>query len=178
MAELTTLARPYAKAAFEFAQAASNVQSWYEALEVSAAVVSQAQVKQALAASGLSAQQKASVFVQVCGDQLDEKQQNFIRTLESNKRLALLPYIKELFARMKAQQEKTIDVEVTAAYELPVDLINKLAQALSAKLDRKVSVQGSVDKSLLGGVVIHTGDTVIDGSVRGRLAKLAEALKS
>jgi len=178
MAELTTLARPYAKAAFEFAQAASNVQSWYEALEVSAAVVSQAQVKQALAASGLSAQQKASVFVQVCGDQLDEKQQNFIRTLASNKRLALLPYIKELFARMKAQQEKTIDVEVTAAYELPVDLINKLAQALSAKLDRKVSVQGSVDKSLLGGVVIHTGDTVIDGSVRGRLAKLAEALKS
>lgn len=178
MAELTTLARPYAKAAFEFAQAASNVQSWYEALEVSAAVASQAQVKQALAASGLSAQQKASVFVQVCGDQLDEKQQNFIRTLASNKRLALLPYIKELFARMKAQQEKTIDVEVTAAYELPVDLINKLAQALSAKLDRKVSVQGSVDKSLLGGVVIHTGDTVIDGSVRGRLAKLAEALKS
>ena len=178
MAELTTLARPYAKAAFEFAQAASNVQSWYEALEVSAAVAGQAQVKQALAASGLSAQQKASVFVQVCGDQLDEKQQNFIRTLASNKRLALLPYIKELFARMKAQQEKTIDVEVTAAYELPVDLINKLAQALSAKLDRKVSVQGSVDKSLLGGVVIHTGDTVIDGSVRGRLAKLAEALKS
>ena len=178
MAELTTLARPYAKAAFEFAQTASNVQSWYEALEVSAAVADQAQVKQALAASGLSAQQKASVFVQVCGDQLDEKQQNFIRTLASNKRLALLPYIKELFARMKAQQEKTIDVEVTAAYELPVDLINKLAQALSAKLDRKVSVQGSVDKSLLGGVVIHTGDMVIDGSVRGRLAKLAEAMKS
>jgi len=178
MAELTTLARPYAKAAFEFAQAANQLQSWYEALEVSAAVAAQEQVKKALAASALSAQQKASVFVQVCGDQLDEKQQNFIRTLASNKRLALLPYIKELFARMKAQQEKTIDVEVTAAYELPVDLINKLAQALSAKLDRNVSVHSSVNKSLLGGVVIHTGDTVIDGSVRGRLAKLAEALKS
>lgn len=178
MAELTTLARPYAKAAFEFAQAGKQLQSWYEALEVSAAVAAQEQVQKALAASGLSAQQKASVFVQVCGDQLDEKQQNFIRTLASNKRLALLPYIKELFARMKAQQEKTIDVEVKAAYELPVDLINKLAQALSAKLDRTVNVQGSVDKSLLGGVVIHTGDTVIDGSVRGRLAKLAEALKS
>jgi F-type H+-transporting ATPase subunit delta len=178
MAELTTLARPYAKAAFEFAQAANQLQSWYEALEVSAAVAAQEQVKKALAASSLSAQQKASIFVQVCGDQLDEKQQNFIRTLASNKRLALLPYIKELFARMKAQQEKTIDVEVTAAYELPVDLINKLAQALSAKLDRNVSVHSSVDRSLLGGAVVHTGDTVIDGSVRGRLAKLAEALKS
>ena len=154
------------------------MQSWFEALEVSAAVAEQDQVKKALNVSGLSAAQKASIFVQVCGETMDEKQQNFIRTLASNKRLALLPFVKELFARMKAQQEKTIDVEVTAAYELPVDLINKLAQALSAKLDRKVSVQGSVDKSLLGGVVIHTGDMVIDGSVRGRLAKLAEAMKS
>ena len=114
----------------------------------------------------------------VCGEKMDENQKNFIHTLASNKRLALLPFVKDLFAKMKAQQEKTIDVEVTAAFELPVDLINKLAQALSAKLDRKVSVQGSVDKSLLGGVVIHTGDMVIDGSVRGRLAKLAEAMKS
>ena len=178
MAELITLARPYAKAAFEFALAANKLQSWLEALEVSAAVAEQDQVKKALGVSGLSAAQKASIFVQVCGEKMDENQQNFIRTLASNKRLALLPFVKELFARMKAQQEKTIDVEVTAAYELPVDLINKLAQALSAKLDRKVSVQGSVDKSLLGGVVIHTGDMVIDGSVRGRLAKLAEAMKS
>lgn len=178
MAELSTLARPYAKAAFEFALAANKLQPWFEALEVSAAVAEQDQVKKALAVSGLSAAQKASIFVQVCGETMDENQQNFIRTLASNKRLALLPFVKELFARMKAQQEKTIDVEVTAAYELPVDLINKLAQALSAKLDRKVSIQGSVDKSLLGGVVIHTGDIVIDGSVRGRLAKLAEAMKS
>lgn len=178
MAELTTLARPYAKAAFEFAQGAKQLQSWNEALEVSAAVAAQEQVQKALSASALSAAQKASVFVQICGDTLDEAQQNFIHTLASNKRLALLPYIKDLFARMKAQQEKTIDVDVSAAYELPADLIQKLAQALSAKLDRTVNVQGSVDKSLLGGVVIHTGDTVIDGSVRGRLAKLAEALKS
>jgi len=178
MAELTTLARPYAKAAFEYALAANSLQPWFEMLEVSAAVVEQDQVQKALAASGLTAEQKASIFVQVCGDQLDEKQQNFIRTLARNKRLALLPFIKEHFAKMKAQQEKTIDVEVTAAFELSVDLINKLAQTLSAKLNRKVNVQGSVDKSLLGGVVIHTGDMVIDGSVRGRLAKLAEAMKS
>lgn len=178
MAELTTLARPYAKAAFEYAKAANKLQSWFEALEVSAAVAEQDQVKKALAASGLTAEQKASVFVQVCGEQLDANFKNFIQTLASNKRLALLPFIKELFANLKAQQEKTIDVEVTAAYELPVDLINKLAQSLSAKLDRQVNVNSSVDKSLLGGAIIHTGDVVIDGSVRGRLAKLAEALKS
>jgi F-type H+-transporting ATPase subunit delta len=178
MAEPTTLARPYAKAAFEYALTANKLQSWFEALEVSAAVAEQDQVKKALGTSGLSAEQKASVFVQVIGESLDEKVKNFIHTLARNKRLALLPYIRDLFAKMKAQQEKTIDVEVTAAYELPVDLINKLAQSLSAKLNRSVSVNSSVDASLLGGVVIHTGDMVIDGSVRGRLAKLAEALKS
>jgi len=178
MAELTTLARPYAKAAFEYAKAAGKLQQWFEALEVSAAVAEQDQVKKALAASGLTAAQKASVFVQVCGEQLDANIKNFVHTLASNKRLALLPYIKEQFANLKAQQEKTIDVEVTAAYELSVDLINKLAQSLSAKLDRNINVSSSVDKSLLGGAIIHTGDMVIDGSVRGRLAKLAEALKS
>lgn len=178
MAELTTLARPYAKAAFEYAKAANKLQQWLEALEISAAVADQDQIKKALGAAGLSAEQKASVFVQVCGEKMDENIKNFIRTLASNKRLALLPYIKDLFANLKAQQEKTIDVEVTAAYELPVDLINKLAQSLSAKLDRNINVQSSVDKSLLGGAIIHTGDMVIDGSVRGRLAKLAEALKS
>ena len=178
MAEPTTLARPYAKAAFEYALTVNKLQSWFEALEVSAAVADQDQVKKALATSGLSAEQKASVFVQVIGDSLDEKVKNFIQTLARNKRLALLPYIRDLFAKMKAQQEKTIEVEITAAYELPVDLINKLAQSLSAKLNRKIDVNSSVDKSLLGGVVIHTGDMVIDGSVRGRLAKLAEALKS
>ena len=178
MAELTTLARPYAKAAFEYALAANKLQPWFEALEVTAAVAVQEQVIKALSSSALSAEQKASVFVQVCGEQMDEKIKNFIHTLASNKRLALLPYIKELFAKMKAQQEKSIEVEVTAAYELSVDLINKLAQALSAKLNRSVNVQSSVDASLIGGVVIHTGDMVIDGSIRGRLAKLAEAMKS
>ena len=178
MAELTTLARPYAKAAFEYALAANKLQPWFEALEVSAAVADQEQVKKALGSSSLTAEQKASAFVQVCGDNLDGKIKNFIHTLAANKRLALLPYIRDLFARMKEQQEKTIEVEVTAAYELPVDLINKLAQSLSAKLNRSVTLQSSVDKSLLGGVIIHTGDMVIDGSVRGRLAKLAEALKS
>ena len=178
MAELTTLARPYAKAAFEYAKAANKLQQWQEALEVSAAVAEQDQVKKALGASGLTVEQKASVFVQVCGEKLDANIKNFIHTLASNKRLALLPYIKEHFANLKALQEKTIDVEVTAAYELSVDLINKLAQSLSAKLDRQVNVNSSVDKSLLGGAIIHTGDMVIDGSVRGRLAKLAEALKS
>ena len=178
MAELNTLARPYAKAAFEVALADNKLQFWLSALEVSAAVAEQDRVKKVLSSSDLSTTKKATVFIQVCSEQMDEKVKNFIRTLASNKRLALLPYIKEQFGTMKAQQEKSIEVEVTAAYELSADLINKLTQALSVKLNRSVSVLSSVDQSLLGGAIIHTGDIVIDGSIRGRLAKLAEAMKS
>ena len=84
MAELTTLARPYAKAAFEYALSANTLQSWYEALEVTAAVADQDQVKKALGTSGLSAEQKASVFVQVCGEKMDEKVKNFIHLFTTN----------------------------------------------------------------------------------------------
>lgn len=178
MAEPITLARPYAKAAFEYAMTANKLQSWFEALGVLAAVAGHDQIKKGFGASGLTVEQKASMFVDVCGEKLDENVKNFIRMLATNKRLALLPYISELFAKMKAQQEKTIEVEVATAYELSADLINKLAQALSTKLNRVVTVQSSIDESLLGGAVIHTGDMVIDGSIRGRLAKLAEAMKS
>lgn len=83
MAELTTLARPYAKAAFEYALAANNLQPWLEALEITAAVVEQDRVKQALSSSSLSTEQKASIFVQVCGETMDEKVKNFIHTLAS-----------------------------------------------------------------------------------------------
>jgi F-type H+-transporting ATPase subunit delta len=79
---------------------------------------------------------------------------------------------------MKANREKAVDVDVVAAQEMDADQQQKLSDALSAKLERKVNMQVSLDKSLLGGAVIRAGDTVIDGSIRGRLTKLAESLNS
>ena len=178
MAELTTLARPYAKAAFEHALAADNLQAWSDMLSLVAAVAQQDGISRVLGSPALTSQQKGDSFAAVCGDQLDEKAQNFVRVLASNQRLALLPDIRELFELMKANQEKSIDVEVATAFPLSGDLENKLAEALSAKLDRTVKVQSKVDNTLLGGALIRAGDTLIDGSVRGRLAKLAEAMNS
>jgi F-type H+-transporting ATPase subunit delta len=92
--------------------------------------------------------------------------------------LQLLPQISHQFEIMKANREKAVDVELVAAHEMDAEQQQKLSDALSAKLERKVNMQVSLDKSLLGGAVIRAGDTVIDGSIRGRLTKLAESLNS
>jgi F-type H+-transporting ATPase subunit delta len=178
MAELATLARPYAKAAFEYALAANSLDQWSGMLALAAQVAQQDAVRKLLGSPAITAEVKGQSFVDLCGDALDVNGQNFVRNLAANKRLGLLPQIGQLFEAFKAQQEKTVEVEIISAFDLSGDLQDKVAKALSAKLDRKVNVQSSIDKSLLGGVVIRAGDTVIDGSVRGRLAKLAEAMNS
>ena len=178
MAELTTLARPYAKAAFEYAKNANALAVWAEQLSVAAAVSKSETVAKMLASPKLTAAQKGESFVTVCGDALNAQGQNFIRNLAANKRLGLLSAISELFEDFKAQLEQSVEVDVTSAFELSEQTLNKLATALKTKLGREVSVIGSVDQSILGGVVIRAGDTVIDDSVKGRLAKLAEAMNA
>jgi len=178
MAELSTLARPYAKAAFEYANAGGTLAQWSSMFATLAAVATQEQVSQQLAAPALTAEQQAKLLLDLCGDALDVAAANFVRTLAANKRLRLLPTIRELFEQLKAQQEKTVEVEITSAFELDAAMQEKLATALKSKLSRDVKVHASVDQSLIGGVLIRAGDTVIDSSVRGRLAKLAEAMNS
>ncbi len=178
MAELTTLARPYAKAAFEQARIATDLAGWSEALVLVAAVSQEENIQKVQTAPSLTAEQKSAMFLEVCGDKLNEKQQNFIKILSENKRLSLLPQVFELFELFKANQEKSVDVDVQTAFEISAELQDKLAQTLRKKLDREVTLQTSVDKNLLGGALIRAGDTVIDGSVRGRLAKLAEAMNA
>ena len=126
----------------------------------------------------LTSDQQAQSLSDVCGDDLDAQGRNFVAILAENKRLALLPEIHSLFAQYKANQEKSVDVEVVSAFDLADDMRDKLADVLGKKLERDVEVSTTTDSSLLGGVLIRAGDLVIDGSVRGRLNKLAEAMNS
>ena len=178
MAELTTLARPYAKAAFEYAQAHQQLAAWSAMLGLAAAVSQDDTMQRVLKAPRLTSAQKAASFVEVCGDKFDAQAQNFIHVISENGRLVLLPEIAEQFELYKAEQEKSVDVEVTSAFALSAEQQDKLAKVLSARLSREVRLHAAEDSSLIGGVVIRAGDLVIDGSVRGKLAKLAEALKS
>jgi len=178
MAELTTLARPYAKAAFEHAQAHQQLANWSAMLGLAAAVSLDDTMQRVLKAPRLTSTEKATAFIEVCGDKFDAQAQNFIHVVAENDRLALLPDIFAQFELYKAEQEKSVDVEVTSAFALSTEQQDKLAKVLSARLNREVRLQASEDASLIGGVVIRAGDLVIDGSIRGKIAKLAEALKS
>lgn len=178
MAELITLARPYARAAFEYADAANTLEAWSKALGLTAAVAQQEAVAKLLGSPSYTAEKKAEAFIEICGEELDAQAKNFVKVLADNARIALLPQISQLFDAFKANKEKSVDVELSTARELPAELQDKLAKALSSNLDREVKLQVQVDAELLGGVVVRAGDTIIDGSVRGRLAKLAEAMNS
>ncbi|MBL4580404.1 MAG: F0F1 ATP synthase subunit delta [Gammaproteobacteria bacterium] len=178
MAELITLARPYAKAAFETALEDSALDKWSYMIALSAAVSGETDVSIILSSPSLSSDQIADAFIGVCGDELDEKGKNFVGLLAENKRLVLLPEISLMFEALKAQQEMSVDVEITTAFEISSDVSSKLAQALKDRLKREIILSTKVDQSLIGGAIIRAGDNVIDSSVRGKLSKLAESMNS
>lgn len=176
MAELVTLARPYARAAFEYARDQKDLSGWSAALSLVAAITAEQTIAKVLTSPALTAEQKSKVYLDVCGDKLNAQQQNFIQVLAENKRLPLLAEIRQLFELYKANQEKTVEVDLQTAFAVEDAVAEKLKNALSKKLDRKVNLHTSINEDLIGGALIRAGDTVIDGSIRGRLAKLGEAL--
>ena len=176
MAELSTLARPYAKAAFEYAVGAGDLGGWSTQLALAAAVSAAGNMVKVLASPSLTSAQQAEAFINVCGDDLGDKVRNFVRVLAENKRLSLLPQISALFEEFKANREKSVEVEVSSVFELEGATQQALAAKLSTVLDREVNIKTLIDKELIGGVVIRAADVVIDGSIRGRLAKLAESM--
>lgn len=178
MAELSTLARPYAKAAFEYAVDAGALEQWSAQLNLLGAIVSDKKVARLLASPALTAEYQARQLITVCGDELAAAVQNFVHVLAENKRLTLLPQVAALFAEFKANRERSVDVSIDTAFALTAAVEKKLAAALSKKLERDVKVSSQVDESLIGGVVIRAADVVIDASIRGRLEKLAKAMNS
>jgi len=178
VAERATIARPYAKAAFEYAHGAKALASWSQGLQAAAEIVLDARVA-ALTKSPLCTEADlVSLITDVAGAKLDADMQNFLRVLAENHRLLLLPEIAEQFAVLRSAAENTLDVEVVSAVALDAAQADKLSAALSKRLKRTVRMQNSVDARLLGGAVVRAGDLVIDGSLKGRLERLATELAS
>lgn len=178
MAELITLARPYAKAAFGYACEAQDLSGWAQQLHLLANVSAHDVVGKVIGSPAISPEQQAQVLIDVCADELSAPVQNFVRLLAENKRLALLPQVVTLFEALKSAEEQAVDVELITAFALDDASEKKLADALSARLARKVKINSVVDQQLLAGAIIKAGDLVIDGSIRGRLEKLAKAINS
>lgn len=178
MAETTTLARPYAKAAFELAREGNSLSQWSEDLAKLATVVSDALMKKVLSHPGLTSEQKAEVVLESVSGGLRPQASNFVKALSMYHRLPLLPEVASLFEQHRASLESTVDVTVESAFEIEEAAQSRLAGALQKKLNRKVTLQTTLNRDLIGGVVIRAGDTVIDASVRGRLQKLVEAVQA
>jgi F-type H+-transporting ATPase subunit delta len=178
MAELTTVARPYAKAAFQLAQNEAKLAEWSTMLALAAQVIADSEFAAYVARPTLSAKDQADALLLVVADQFNEQGQNFIRQLAGNKRLAALPAISELFDALRAHAEGAVDVAVTAAFAMSEKQQAAMARVLTEKLSRRVNLTSTVDASLIGGAVIHAGDLVIDASVRGKLGKLRATLNT
>lgn len=178
MAERATAARPYAKAAFEFARDAQDLKVWSQALKTAAEIVTDARVAPLIGNPEATPDDLASLIDSVGGSGFPEPVRNFIRLLADNHRLALLPEIVEHYEAERAEYEHTIDVEVVSAVPLDAAQIERLSRALGERLKARVRMRNSVDHSLIGGAIIRAGDTVIDGSLKGRLERLEAALES
>ncbi|MCH4563203.1 F0F1 ATP synthase subunit delta [Halomonas sp. EGI 63088] len=178
MAELSTVARPYAKAAFEYARDHQVLDAWAGWLAMLGQVAADRDVQKLLSSPKLSTERKVALVIEVADVDVDDAARRFLETLGEKGRLAALTDIAEQFERLRAELEKRIDVTVVSAYALDDKQQQKLAGALKKRLNREISITTQVDPTLLGGVILRTGDTVIDGSVRGRLNRLTEALSA
>jgi F-type H+-transporting ATPase subunit delta len=175
MAESLTIARPYAEAAFKLAQGAGALPQWSDALSRLSAVVRSDGALGLIGNPRITDAQVAAIVADVAGE-LSPEQRKFVQVLAGNERLAVLPEIVEHFEALKNSADGVLDAQVTSAYPLSSQQIADVVATLEAKHGRKVKVAVSVDADLIGGISIRIGDEVMDASVRGKLAQLAEAL--
>jgi F-type H+-transporting ATPase subunit delta len=176
MAEAATLARPYAKAAFMSARDSKALADWSKAMQLSSGLVADATIADLLTNPKMSADQIVSMFAGLGGPAIDAHWQNFVRLLAANKRLDVLPAITLQYEMLRAQYENEVDVQVTSAVALNAGQQAKLAASLKTRFKREVRMSTAIDASLLGGAVIRAGDLVIDGSIKGRLERMAAEL--
>ena len=177
MSELTTVARPYARAAFEFAVSNNNIEAWSAMLFFAAEVAQDATMANILTRDK-APQELANLFIDVCGDQLDENGQNFVKVLAENGRLSVLPRVAQLYVDLETEHNKEVDVDVVSAYSLSKLQKTELSKSLEKRLARKVNLNCSIDKTLIAGMVITAGDLVIDSTASGQLTRLSHTLQS
>ena len=175
MAQAITLARPYARAAFEVAQGAGTQDAWSQALAFAAAVAADPQVADLAGDPRVTGAQLVALHLP-SGVAADAPFAQFLGEMAEQRRLGLLPEVAALYAAFRRESESQLLVKVTSAMTLDAAQTEQLRVSLQRRFKRDIALETEVDPALLAGVVIDTGSEVIDGSARGRLAQLASAL--
>jgi len=176
MAENSTIARPYAQAAFDIAQAKSDFASWSDMLTVAAMVSRDSNMAEAIVSPHIKDEDLVSLFLEVCGDKLNNDGKNFIRVLAENKRLSILSDIAAVYEQYRADAEGTVDAEVVSAFPISEAQQQNLIASLKKRLGRDISLTTRVDETLIGGAIVRAGDMVIDGTVTRHLDDLTHSL--
>jgi len=179
MADTTTIARPYAKAAFEAAQADGSdgsLKAWSDMLSLVADVTSDPAMRTFLANPDVENDQKCQAILDIGDERLSQHGRNFVRILAENRRLPLVPDIAAVYEQLRADAERTVEAQVVSARALTKEQEKRLQTALKKQLGREVVISSTVDEALLGGAIIRAGDLVIDGSATGKLHQLAAAM--
>lgn len=176
MAEAITIARPYANAVFAIAQENGELKAWSDLLAVLAQCVAEPEMQSIITSPAVSDEQAVQVLADIAGDLMTADAKNFLLLLAENNRLLLLTDITVLFEALRAEAEKSMTADVISARELTQEQADKISAALKQRLGRDVTLNTSIDESLLGGAIIRAGDLVIDGSALGKLNRLANAI--
>jgi F-type H+-transporting ATPase subunit delta len=176
MAEISTIARPYAVAAFKLAKEQNALAKWSEMLGFATAVVNDPQMNAYIQDPKVVSSDLEASFLKVAGDNLNENGKNLIKVLVEYGRLSILPEITFAFEELKALDEGTLEAQIIAAAQPSPAEVQDLVKRLEAKFGKKIEASVSVDPEIIGGIKIIVGDTVIDASVKGQLQNLSYTL--
>lgn len=176
MAEFTTIARPYAQAVFKLAQQKQAFGAWSDMLGMAAVVAVDPGLRKLLDNPRVTPGQLADLFIEVCGERLNEDGRNLVRLLAERRRLVVLPEIFGLYEQFKNEAEGAIKAQLITAFPATDAQKQAIAAALKQRFGREVQLEYITDPTLMGGAVVRAGDLVIDGSVRGKLTRLGTAL--
>jgi len=176
MAENSTIARPYAQAAFDIANEKGDLKSWSDMLQLISAVASDAVLSDMISNPSIEREKIVEIIVDVCGDNLNDLAKNYIKVLADNGRLNVATEIALGFEEHRAEAEKTVEAEVISAFPLSDAQVKSMTEALKKRLGREVTLNTRIDETIVGGAIIRAGDLMIDGSVSGQLDKLATTL--
>ena len=178
MAEISTIARPYAVAIFNLAKEENALSDWSDMLSLMSGIIENDDINSFINDSKVLDANREKLILNICGDKINASGQNLIKLLVEYKRLSILSEIALLFEELKAKDEGVIEAEIIMAEQPDKKLVAKLLQSLEKRFNKKIEGKVVIDKSIVGGTKIVVGDTVIDASVRGQLDNLAYTLKA
>jgi len=176
MSSLTTLARPYAKAAFELAREEQALAAWDDMLVLASEMVTEKSMTGLLESPHISSEEVVKIIKDAAGDAFTGRFRDYLSVLGSNGRLSLVPQVASLFSKLREEAENRLSVKVVSAVPLNEEQAARLRESLSRRLECEIELDNEIDEDVIGGAVVYAGDQVIDGSLRGRLEKLSASL--